>query len=244
MADPRESILWTERICGAVARGAPAAELAEALRGIVRRRLVASEAGAALRAGVHSVSSHDDPEVSRLARYLEARWTVQRPAAAGRDRARDMLEAALQLEPASARHVMTRDRAALLIEEGLYIRHSGLGTAYNARVRSMYSNLVDADSDLRGWVLADERVARGIATAPQWALKTATVRAADKAAADRRLREVTAPDPMDGALICKEYACPRCRRETVTASQRQTRSADEGMTLFLRCVQCGWARKM
>ncbi len=34
------------------------------------------------------------------------------------------------------------------------------------------------------------------------------------------------------------YTCPRCKSRNVQSHQRQTRSADEGMTVFCQCLTC------
>lgn len=36
------------------------------------------------------------------------------------------------------------------------------------------------------------------------------------------------------------YTCPRCKQEKVFSTQRQVRSADEGVTSFFRCCNCGY----
>jgi DNA-directed RNA polymerase subunit M/transcription elongation factor TFIIS len=38
--------------------------------------------------------------------------------------------------------------------------------------------------------------------------------------------------------------CPRCKGTNVECTQMQTRSADEGMTVWLRCRDCPFVRKM
>jgi len=34
------------------------------------------------------------------------------------------------------------------------------------------------------------------------------------------------------------YTCPRCKSRNIQSYQRQTRSADEGMTVFCQCLAC------
>ena len=38
--------------------------------------------------------------------------------------------------------------------------------------------------------------------------------------------------------------CSKCKATTVSVEQKQTRSADEGMTVFCRCMACGHKWKM
>ena len=39
--------------------------------------------------------------------------------------------------------------------------------------------------------------------------------------------------------ISDEFKCGKCKKRKVTYYQKQTRSADEPMTTFLTCVNCG-----
>lgn len=45
--------------------------------------------------------------------------------------------------------------------------------------------------------------------------------------------ELTVGTPTD------EFKCKRCGKRDTIYTQKQTRSADEPMTLFIRCVPCG-----
>ena len=37
--------------------------------------------------------------------------------------------------------------------------------------------------------------------------------------------------------------CPMCGSDEIYAESRQTRSADEAMTVFYTCLKCGWRKK-
>lgn len=39
------------------------------------------------------------------------------------------------------------------------------------------------------------------------------------------------------------YGCKKCGSKNVKVTQRQTRSADEGMTEFISCIVCGFVRR-
>lgn len=39
-------------------------------------------------------------------------------------------------------------------------------------------------------------------------------------------------------VVSSIYTCPRCKSRNVQSHQRQTRSADEGMTVFCQCLTC------
>ncbi len=42
----------------------------------------------------------------------------------------------------------------------------------------------------------------------------------------------------------KDFRCPRCGYDKAHLETRQTRSADEGMTHFITCLQCGKMKKI
>jgi len=37
-----------------------------------------------------------------------------------------------------------------------------------------------------------------------------------------------------------QFKCGRCKQRKCTYYELQTRSADEGMTIFITCLNCGW----
>ena len=44
---------------------------------------------------------------------------------------------------------------------------------------------------------------------------------------------------VDKALATDAYTCGRCKKKECTYYQMQTRSADEPMTTFVTCLNCG-----
>ena len=56
---------------------------------------------------------------------------------------------------------------------------------------------------------------------------------------DQLKRSVEILEASDGAESGTFIACPKCRSSSVDTEQKQTRSADEPMTVFCKCRKCG-----
>jgi transcription elongation factor S-II len=48
---------------------------------------------------------------------------------------------------------------------------------------------------------------------------------------------------MDNLASTDNYKCKKCKKNKCTVSQAQTRSADEPMTTFVKCLTCGYTMK-
>lgn len=60
--------------------------------------------------------------------------------------------------------------------------------------------------------------------------------------ADKKLEKENMNNAMVAQVeksISKEFQCGKCRQRMVSYSQAQTRSADEPMTTFCECMNCG-----
>jgi transcription elongation factor S-II len=61
-------------------------------------------------------------------------------------------------------------------------------------------------------------------------------------AEDAKLAEINMQEAMVAQVeksISTEFQCSKCRKKMVSYSQAQTRSADEPMTTFCECMNCG-----
>lgn len=56
---------------------------------------------------------------------------------------------------------------------------------------------------------------------------------------DQLRRSVAILESADGDAAGTFIACPKCRSNAVDTEQKQTRSADEPMTVFCKCRKCG-----
>jgi DNA-directed RNA polymerase subunit M/transcription elongation factor TFIIS len=57
--------------------------------------------------------------------------------------------------------------------------------------------------------------------------------------ADREMKREAKMLEVDTSMATDMYRCSRCGKRQCTYYEQQTRSADEPMTLFIRCVNCG-----
>ena len=59
---------------------------------------------------------------------------------------------------------------------------------------------------------------------------------------DKKLQEENVNQAMVAQVeksISREFQCGKCKKKMVSYSQAQTRSADEPMTTFCECMNCG-----
>ncbi|RUS69346.1 hypothetical protein EGW08_022892 [Elysia chlorotica] len=59
-----------------------------------------------------------------------------------------------------------------------------------------------------------------------------------KELADEAMRNIKSEDKEEFLGPTVERQCPRCSNDTMYYTTRQTRSADEGQTVFYTCVKC------
>lgn len=125
-----------------------------------------------------------------------------------------------------------------MIEEAIYKEFGDTGTKYKNRVRSRYSNLKDSrNPELRQNVLSG-------AISPD---KLAKMTPDEMASSEMKsLREKFEEENIkDHQMAVQEgtktdmFVCGRCKGRACTYNQLQTRSADEPMTTFVFCMECG-----
>lgn len=130
------------------------------------------------------------------------------------------------------------EQLASLIEEAIYKEFKDTNTKYKNRVRSRVSNLNDKKNpDLKINVL------RGSITPAKIAVMTAEEMASNEM---KSLRQKFTKEAIDDAQMVLTggtktdlLKCPACKKNNCTYNQVQTRSADEPMTTFCYCNECG-----
>lgn len=109
---------------------------------------------------------------------------------------------------------------------------------YKAKIRTLFSNLKNKSNPrLRAHVLSGEITADKLINMSQEELKSDARRAADEKLASVNMREAMVPQVEKS--ISTSLECSKCRQRKVSYSQAQTRSADEPMTTFCECTNCG-----
>ncbi|XP_074640670.1 transcription elongation factor A protein 1-like [Tubulanus polymorphus] len=124
------------------------------------------------------------------------------------------------------------------IEDSIYTEFMNLDTKYKNRVRSRISNLKDTKNpELRVSVL------RGEISPERFAVMTADDMASSEL---KKIREKFTKESIDdhqmaetGGTNSTLLKCGKCKKNNCTYNQVQTRSADEPMTTFVFCNECG-----
>ncbi|KAG5838576.1 hypothetical protein ANANG_G00225090 [Anguilla anguilla] len=109
---------------------------------------------------------------------------------------------------------------------------------YKSRLRSRISNLKDQKNpDLRRNVLCGNISAERIATMSAEEMASAELKEMRKALTKESIREHQLSKV--GGTETDMFICGKCKGKNCTYTQVQTRSADEPMTTFVLCNECG-----
>ncbi|CAH2221731.1 transcription elongation factor XSII-K1 [Pelobates cultripes] len=155
-----------------------------------------------------------------------------------RDKCVEMITAALKTDDDFKQFGTNCDRLAFEIEESIYNEMKVTDMKYRNRVRSRISNLKDPKNpNLRRNVLC------GVVTPQRIAIMTAEEMASDEL---RELRNTLTQEAIREHQMAKTggtqtdlLQCDKCKKKNCTYNQVQTRSADEPMTTFVLCNECG-----
>ncbi|KAF7546241.1 hypothetical protein G7Z17_g8582 [Cylindrodendrum hubeiense] len=127
---------------------------------------------------------------------------------------------------------------AVAVEHAAYSIFKGEGADYKKKIRSLFSNLKNKSNKELG-----RRVMSGEVSAERFANMTDE----DLKSDDQRKKEILlekenmlkAQVPQEQKSISESLECGRCRKKMVSYTQAQTRAADEPMTTFCECMNCG-----
>ncbi|KAM3933429.1 transcription elongation factor A protein 3-like [Leptodactylus fuscus] len=155
-----------------------------------------------------------------------------------RDKCVEMIAAALKTDDAYKTFGVNCDKIAWEIEDCIFKEMKATDMKYRNRIRSRISNLKDPKNpNLRRNVLC------GVVS-PQ---KIATMTAEDMASDElKELRNTLTQEAIREHQMAKTggtqtdlLQCDKCKKKNCTYNQVQTRSADEPMTTFVLCNECG-----
>lgn len=151
---------------------------------------------------------------------------------------REMLSNALQTGEDYIAIGADCDELGAQIEESIFQEFKNTDMKYKNRVRSRISNLKDMKNpNLRRTVLC------GSVTPERMAKMTAEEMASDELKEMRKnlTKEAVRDHQMatTGGTQTDLFTCGKCKGKCCTYTQVQTRSADEPMTTFVFCNQCG-----
>lgn len=132
--------------------------------------------------------------------------------------------------------VLEEQDLAEQVEEAIYEDKKSVDSSYRSLVRSKYLNLKQNDA-LRLQLLSATLTPSRFVAMPPAEMASAELRLADRLAAAKALRDTQAA--CDTEAETDQFKCGRCGKRRCKYYQLQTRSADEPMTTFVTCVNCG-----
>lgn len=150
---------------------------------------------------------------------------------------REMLTTALKIGEVPEGCAEPEEMAAEL-EDAIYAEFKNTDMKYKNRIRSRVANLKDPKNPgLRGNFMC------GAVSAKQLAKMTPEEMASDEM---KKLREKFVKEAINDAQLATVQGtktdllkCGKCKKRNCTYNQLQTRSADEPMTTFVMCNECG-----
>ncbi|KAF1840590.1 transcription elongation factor-like protein s-ii [Cucurbitaria berberidis CBS 394.84] len=124
------------------------------------------------------------------------------------------------------------------IEAAAYANAGSLNDAYKGKIRSLFQNLKSKSNPLlRKRVLSGEVPAKKFVVMTHDDMKSDARRAEDEKLNKENMNEAMVAQVEKS--VSKEFQCGKCKQKMVSYSQAQTRSADEPMTTFCECMNCG-----
>ncbi|XP_053867779.1 transcription elongation factor A protein 3 [Malaclemys terrapin pileata] len=155
-----------------------------------------------------------------------------------RDKCVEMISAALKMDDDYKQFGVNCDKMASEIEDHIFQELKSTDMKYRNRVRSRISNLKDPKNpNLRRNVL------NGAISPSLIARMTAEEMASDEL---KELRNAMTLEAIrehqmakTGGTTTDLFQCGKCKKKNCTYNQVQTRSADEPMTTFVLCNECG-----
>lgn len=155
-----------------------------------------------------------------------------------RDKCVEMIAAALKCDDDYKQFGINCEQKAVEIEDYIYKEGKATDMKYRNRVRSRISNLKDPKNpNLRRNVLC------GAISAERIAAMTSEEMASDEL---KELRSTLTQEAIREHQMAKTsgtqtdfFQCGKCKKKNCTYNQVQTRSADEPMTTFVLCNECG-----
>ncbi|NP_957280.2 transcription elongation factor A protein 2 isoform X1 [Danio rerio] len=155
-----------------------------------------------------------------------------------RTKCRELLVAALQTDGDHQTIGADCEHMAAQIEDYIYQEFKSTDMKYKTRLRSRISNLKDQKNpDLRRNVLCGNISPERIASMTAEEMASPELKEIRKALTKESIREHQLSKV--GGTETDMFVCGKCKGKNCTYTQVQTRSADEPMTTFVLCNECG-----
>ncbi|XP_065600592.1 transcription elongation factor A protein 3 isoform X2 [Cyrtonyx montezumae] len=155
-----------------------------------------------------------------------------------RDKCIEMLTAALRMDDDYKEFGVNCERMASEIEDHIFQELKSTDMKYRNRVRSRISNLKDPKNpNLRRDVLCGAIAPALIARMTAEEMASDELKELRNAMTQEAIREHQMAKT--GGTVTDLFQCGKCKKKNCTYNQVQTRSADEPMTTFVLCNECG-----
>ncbi|XP_075032765.1 transcription elongation factor A protein 2 isoform X1 [Mixophyes fleayi] len=155
-----------------------------------------------------------------------------------RTKCREMLTAALQTDGDYIAIGSDCEMLAAQIEEVVFDEVQNTDMKYKNRIRSRIANLKDSKNpDLRKNVLCGAITPEQIAVMSCEEMASNELKEMRKAMTKAAIQEHQMAKT--GGTQTDLFTCGKCKKKNCTYTQVQTRSADEPMTTFVACNECG-----
>lgn len=155
-----------------------------------------------------------------------------------RDKCIEMLTAALRMDDDYKEFGVNCEKMASEIEDHIFQELKSKDMKYRNRVRSRISNLKDPKNpNLRRNVLCGAIAPALIARMTAEEMASDELKELRNAMTQEAIREHQMAKT--GGTVTDLFQCGKCKKKNCTYNQVQTRSADEPMTTFVLCNECG-----
>ncbi len=127
---------------------------------------------------------------------------------------------------------------AVEVEHAAFKAYKGETQEYKDKIRSLFQNLKNKlNAELGRNVMSGHITADRFVVMTSKELMSAEQRKTDAELEEENLRK--AQVPVSQKSISDTFECSNCKQRKVSYTQAQTRSADEPMTTFCECMNCG-----
>ncbi|KAJ8336483.1 hypothetical protein SKAU_G00377030 [Synaphobranchus kaupii] len=155
-----------------------------------------------------------------------------------RTKCRELLSAALQAGDDYITIGADCDDLGAQIEQCIFQEHSNTDMKYKNRVRSRIANLKDVKNpNLRRNVLCGNIIPNRMARMTAEEMASDELKEMRKTLTKEAIREHQMA--RTSGTHTDLFSCGKCKKKKCTYTQVQTRSADEPMTTFVFCTECG-----
>lgn len=127
---------------------------------------------------------------------------------------------------------------AVAVENAAFTMFNGEGAEYKKKIRSLFSNLKSkSNRELGRNVMSGDITPDRFVNMTDEDLKSEDQRKIEIELEKENMKK--AQVPMAEKSISDSLECGKCKKKKVSYTQAQTRSADEPMTTFCECMNCG-----